>query len=73
MGCVSGKQKQKRALFQYEIYERVLPNVIKEEKRYDVNKNPIVQRRVKSNSQTPDQQSRTKQCSDYLPSSKPQF
>ncbi|CAD8094914.1 unnamed protein product [Paramecium sonneborni] len=73
MGCVSGKQKQKRALFQYEIYEIAQPIAIKEEKRYDVNKNPIVQRRAKSNSQTPDQQNRTKQYSDQLPITKPQF
>ncbi|CAD8172508.1 unnamed protein product [Paramecium pentaurelia] len=73
MGCAQGKQKQKAAKFQYEIYDRAQPYGIQEEKRYDIQKNPIVQRRVKSHSQTPDQQNRTKQYSDLLPSSKPQF
>ncbi|CAD8161776.1 unnamed protein product [Paramecium octaurelia] len=73
MGCTQGKYKQKRASFQYEIYERVQQDQIKEEKIYDVHKNPIIQRRVKTHSQTPDQQSRTKQYSDLLPNQKPQF
>ncbi|CAD8177609.1 unnamed protein product [Paramecium octaurelia] len=73
MGCAQVKQKQKGAAIQYEIYERAEPSVIQVQKRYDIQKNPIVQRRVKSHSQTPDLQNRTKQYSDLLPSSKPQF
>ncbi|CAD8082663.1 unnamed protein product [Paramecium primaurelia] len=73
MGCTQGKNKQKRASFQYEIYERAQENQIKKEIQYNVHKNPIIQRRVKTHSQTPDQQNRTNQQSDLLSNQRSQF
>ena len=42
MGCISEKNSQKKAQFKYEIYERAPPFEVKEDIRYDVQKNPIV-------------------------------